>query len=223
MKKMSTAAPAERDLWDEIEIERWVKPPEGLKGKRKANPLVTALNGNRVLIEFCLIAFIIGTVAGFFLSEQSSDVMVPVIESLGSEFSLDGSRFQLATQIFLHNLRATLLLLISGTLIFIPLLSLILNGFLVGFVLKSFLVRGYSIPEFIQSLFFHSIFELPAVFISSAIGIRIGLAYLLSRGNRTIAVSQRIKEAGAIYITVVIPLLLLAAFIEVYISTRLLP
>ncbi len=216
---MNTVTPVEQDLWNEIEIdEEWVGLP-----KKKPNPLVKALKENLVLIELCMMAFAIGSVSGFFLSEESSDIVMPIIKQIGEEFSLEEPKFQLATKIFFNNLRASLILLFSGTLLFIPYLVLMVNGFLVGFIFKTFLEKGYSIFDFILVTFPHSIFELPAIFISSAIGIRIGLTYLLPKGNRAVAVSQRIKEAGAIYITIVIPLLLLAAFIETYISTTLLP
>jgi len=206
-------------LWDEIEID---EECAGLP-KKKPNPLVRALKGSLILVEICLMAFAIGVVPGYILLEESTDVVMPLIEKIKKEVSLEESNFQLAIKIFFNNLRATIIMLLSGTLLFISLLILMINGFLVGFVLRVFLEEGYTIFEFIQPLFFHSIFELPAVFISAAIGIRIGLAYLLPKGNRVMVVSQSIKEAGAIYIAIVIPLLLLAAFTEAYISTTLVP
>jgi len=209
----------EQSLWDEIEIdEEWVGLP-----KKKPNPLVSALKESLILIEVCLIAFSIGVVSGYILFEESTNVVMPLIEKIEKEFSLRESNFQLAIEIFLNNLRTTIIMLLGGTFLFIPLLILMVNGFLVGFVLRLFLEEGHSIFEFIQSLFLHSIFELPAVFISAAIGIRIGLAYILPKGNRVVEVSERIKEAGAIYVAIVIPLLLLAAFAEAYISMALAP
>lgn len=216
---MNAATPVEQSLWDEIEIdEKWLGLP-----KKKPNPLVKALKENLILIEICLMAFVIGIVSGYILFEESTDVVTPIIEKIENEFSLEGSNFQLAIKIFFNNLRATIIMLLSGTLLFVPLVILMVNGFLVGFVLRVFLGKGHSIFEFIQPIFFHSIFELPAVFISAAIGIRIGLAYLLPKGNRVMVVSQSIKEAGAIYVAIVIPLLLLAAFTEAYISITLVP
>jgi len=216
---MSTATPVEQSLWDEIEIdEEWVGRP-----KKRPNPLVVALKESLILIEVCLMAFAIGVVSGYILFEESTNVVMPLIEKIENEFSLRESNFQLAIEIFFNNLRTTIIMLLGGTFLFIPLLILMVNGFLVGFVLRLFLEEGHSIFEFIQSLFLHSIFELPAVFISAAIGIRIGLAYILPKGNRVVAVSERIKEAGAIYIAIVIPLLLLAAFAEAYISMALAP
>jgi stage II sporulation protein M len=216
---MNTVNPAEQRLWDEIEIaEEWVGLP-----KRKPNPLVKALKANLVLMEICLIAFAIGIALGYILSEESSSLMTPLIKEIQEEFSLGESNFQLAAKIFFNNLRATIIMVLGGTLLFVPLLIVMVNGFFAGFVLKVFLGRGYSLLEFIQVLFLHSIFELTAVFLSAAIGMRIGLAYILPRGGRVMSVSQRIKEAGVIYVAIVIPLLLLAAFIEAFISTALAP
>ncbi|OYT41165.1 MAG: hypothetical protein B6U86_02955 [Candidatus Altiarchaeales archaeon ex4484_43] len=216
---MSTATPVEQSLWDEIEIdEEWVGRP-----KKRPNPLVVALKESLILIEVCLMAFAIGVVSGYILFEESTNVVMPLIEKIENEFSLRESNFQLAIEIFFNNLRTTIIMLLGGTFLFIPLLILMVNGFLVGFVLRLFLEEGHDIFEFIRGILLHSIFELPAVFISAAIGIRIGLAYLSPKSNRAVAVSERIKEAGAIYIAIVIPLLLLAAFAEVYISMALIP
>lgn len=204
-------------MWDEIQIEdEWVGIPE-----KRPNPVVAALKDILVLIEVCAIAYAIGIAPGYVLFEESTNILNPLLGSIKNEFGMKESTYQLAVAIFLNNTRSTLLILLSGTLLFIPLLTLMFNGFLTGFVLRMVLEQGRSITFFILGILPHGIFELPAVFISAAIGLRIGLSYLFPRGKRVVEVSQSIRNAGIIYLLVVLPLLLLAAFIEAYISTAL--
>lgn len=203
-------------MWDEIEIEeKWLTPP------KRPNPVAKALKESLFLIEVCMLAYAIGIVPGYVFFEQSTNILNPTLENIKNEFGVKESAFQLAVAIFSNNMRSSLLILLSGTLLFIPLLTLMFNGFLMGFVLRLILEQGRTISFFILGFLPHGIFELPAVFISAAIGIRIGLAYLFPRSNRAVEVSQSIRNAGFIYLSVVLPLLLLAAFIEAYISTAL--
>ncbi len=184
----------------------------------KPNPLFKALNDSLVFVGACFMVFVLGGVSGYLLYPESSEIMSPVIREIKGEFVESESNLQLVIKIFFNNLRVSIILLLSGTLLVIPPLILAVNGFLVGFVLRVFLGEGHSIFDFIQYTILHSIFELPAVFLSAAVGIRIGLAYLFPGDSRVKTVSKRIEEAGALYVAGVVPLLILAAFIEVYIS-----
>ncbi len=214
---MNTADPAKQTLWNEIDVkEEWV----GLPGK-KPNPLAKALKDNLILLEICILSFAIGVVPGYIMFDESSAMMNPIIENIKNEIGLDRSGFNLAVKIFFNNTRASLIMLVSGTLLFVPLLILMVNGFFMGFVLKAFLNKGHSILAFILGILPHGIFELPAIFLSAALGIRIGLSYILPKNNRIIEVSNSIKTAARVYAMLVLPLLLLSAFIEAYISIML--
>lgn len=183
--------------------------------------ITNILKENINLMLICLSFFILGTPFGFILFEETEEVLLPSLEQI-KELILDESRFQTALNIFFNNLRVCLILLVGGTFIIPPFFIMFTNGFLVGFVLKLILEKNHGPFFFIKGVFLHSIFELPAIFISAAVGLRIGLSYL-TRDNkkRAVKVGQGIKEAAVIYLFVVIPLLFIAAFIEAFISARL--
>lgn len=183
--------------------------------------IISILKKNISLMAICLVFFIIGTPFGFFFFEETEEALLPNLKQI-KEKILTESKFQIALNIFSNNLMVSLILLASGTFIIVPFLIMFTNGFLVGFVIKLLMEKNLGLIFFIKGIILHSVFELPAIFISAAIGIRIGLSYLTRDNKKRVnKVSQRIREAAVIYLLVVIPLLLIAAFVEAFISAEL--
>lgn len=187
-------------------------------GKTYFSAVRRNLTKNLPLILVSLAAFSLGVPFGFILQPQVEDAVKPVIENIRREFSLEEPRLTLTAKIFFKNVKATLIMIASGALMVIPLVILWSNGFLFGFVLKRFLSGGRSILDFVVVVSPHGVLELPAVFVSGALGMRIGLALLLKKTNRIKETIEEILEAAFIYLTLVLPLLLAAAFVEAHIS-----
>lgn len=111
------------------------------------------------------------------------------------------------------------LLAFLSSLVFVPLGYLLgiipfflsfVNGVVLGFVMsKVYLVSGFS--DFWR-LLPHGIFELPAVFISLGLGLRLG-TFLFSE-NPVIEFKRRFIGSVKVFLTIVIPLLVIAAIIE---------
>lgn len=160
--------------------------------------------------------FLIFTACLFFLSAALSVIQFPELKTtiLGA---FDGMRAMaldfrssslpsIIATIFVHNAIAAFIGLFSGLLLFIiPILFIIANGYLVGFVI---------IPRLsdIFRLLPHGIFELPALALACSYGIWLGM-WPFHQG-RIEVVKQRLKQCAAIYLFAVIPLLLVAAVIE---------
>ncbi|HEX54888.1 MAG: hypothetical protein DRO90_00150 [Candidatus Altiarchaeales archaeon] len=181
--------------------------------------LLKVLRKNINLIIISLIIYILGVPFGFLYHRESKEFLIPILDKIKESFTLD-SRFEIAINIFLNNLESTLILFVSGTLIIVPFIILFINGFVMGFVFRLF-IQERDLILFFSALLPHSIFELTAIFISSALGIRIGITYLIPRGDRIKKVSIAIREGILVYLILVVPLLIIAAFIEAYISARL--
>ena len=92
----------------------------------------------------------------------------------------------------------------------IPVAFAITNGYLLGFV-ASLSVKSDGILS-LWRIFPHGIFELPAVFISLALGVRLGL-YLFFRGKKT-SFKENLMNSLRVFIFVVVPLLIIGAFVE---------
>jgi len=109
--------------------------------------------------------------------------------------------------IFLNNAFTCLLNIVAGPLIGIfPLFSTVLNGGLLGWLAheQGLIVLLAVVP--------HGMFELPAYFISVAIGLRLAREVIKPRSERQLRL--RLSEGLRAYLHLIIPLLLFAALIE---------
>ncbi|MFH1365258.1 MAG: stage II sporulation protein M [archaeon] len=160
-----------------------------------------------VISLFFLFAFI-----GFFvpvpgeLMNQILDYIRKILEQTKGM-----STFQLISFIFFNNLQASLMSLLFGFFLGIfPILFTILNGYILGFVAS--LAVGQEGFLSLLSLFPHGVFELPAVFISLGIGLRLG-AFIFQK-NKKEFFKKNMPNAMKVFLFMVVPLLLVAAIIE---------
>jgi stage II sporulation protein M len=121
------------------------------------------------------------------------------------------SAFALIVYIFANNFQSSLSGMLFGVVLgLFPLAATILNGTLLGYVLHlSWSVSG--IQEFWR-LLPHGVFELPAVFISLGLGIRLGM--FVFEKQRLQALAYRLHRGLLVFILIVVPLLIVAAIIE---------
>ena len=176
---------------------------------------------NKNILAVCLFLFLLGIPIGYLSYGLIADKVLPVIQSIAAEIQ-GKSQLETVLAIFLNNYRVCVILTLAGIFI-IPALGIVmLNGFIIGFVAKLLQNENLGILYLIKGIALHGIFELPAIFISAAIGIRIGLSLLtfdFSKMKKN--ASQSIREAIVVHFLVVVPLLIIAAFIEVFISAAL--
>ncbi len=67
----------------------------------------------------------------------------------------------------------------------------------------------------------HGVIELPMMMLSAAIGLRLGYSVLMTLFRQPADVVQEIKDGLRVFAVWVLPLLLVAAFVESYITTAL--
>jgi len=129
--------------------------------------------------------------------------------------------------IFFNNLRAGAIISVMGLIpfLFIPITGVVLNSVLLGAVLA--IIGSFSdesvIMLFVKYILPHGIFELPALIIEGAIGSKI--CAVLCRKIFGKAKDERfvdhLKGCVGIFVIYIIPLLLIAAFIEAVVLSAL--
>jgi stage II sporulation protein M len=123
---------------------------------------------------------------------------------------------ELITFIFFNNLKASFMAMALGIFFAIfPIITAIINGYLIGFVSREVVaIEGISA---MWRLAPHGIFELPAVIFAIGIGIKIGLS-IISPSDTNKTTRKKLKhnfiEALRFFISVILPLLIIAAIIE---------
>lgn len=109
--------------------------------------------------------------------------------------------------IFLNNALTCFLNILTGPLLGIfPLYSLLFNGGLLGWLAHEMglIVFLLIVP--------HGMFELPAFFISLAIGLRLARELFKQKEERRL--KMKMKNGFRVYLKLIVPLLLIAALIE---------
>ncbi len=121
------------------------------------------------------------------------------------------SQMQLIQFIISNNLKSTLLVIVFGTILGIfPLISAIANGYMLGFVsLLSVKADGFLT---LWRILPHGIFELPAVFISLGLGLKMG-TFIFQKKKLQSFRDYMIKSLK-VFLLIIIPLLLVAGIIE---------
>lgn len=120
-------------------------------------------------------------------------------------------------KIFLNNYISTLLSLLLGLLFGIgPIVFLVINGFTIGNLI-SFASSQVGIYKIGLAIIPHGIFEVPAVLIAASYGLWWGV-----KNYRKYRYKDSFRDEFSLpikrYINIVIPLLLLGAFVETYIT-----
>ena len=169
-----------------------------------------------IMVVFFTFAFL-----GFFiptpetLKEQVTELIQGILDKTKGMSGEEITGF-----IFLNNTKASFLGLILGIFLGIfPLLTTIINGYIVGFVS----LMGVQKFGFLSlwKLLPHGIFELTGVFISLGLGLRLGtLIFKKPETERNIweykfqVLKDNFIKSLKVFVFIVIPLLILAAIIE---------
>jgi stage II sporulation protein M len=179
----------------------------------------------RELIPY-LVASVLLILAGAGLGILSSTA-TPKLSSARAEVLGDFAKLflelpkpYLALAIFLNNGLKTLAVIIIGPLAgVLPLIFLLVNGYVLGFVLHM-AVQSEGLLAAVVSIVPHGILELPAILLGTSIGLMLGvegLKRLFGKGKNTL--SAELGRGVRFFLVIILPLLLLSAFIEAFITS----
>jgi stage II sporulation protein M len=113
--------------------------------------------------------------------------------------------------IFFNNIQSSFIGMLFGIILGIfPVIAAVANGYLLGFVAET---TAEEAGIFILwRIFPHGIFELPALFISLGLGLKIGTFIFKKNKLKTLAIY--LLKSIKVFFYIVVPLLIIAALIE---------
>jgi stage II sporulation protein M len=129
---------------------------------------------------------------------------------------------KLAGAIFLNNAFKTLCAILLGLFLgIVPVIFLVANGVALGVAL-SISTQARGLWPSVLAILPHGIFELPAVFLGTSIGLLIG-AQTAQRlaGRAEISIGAEVLQGVKYFCSVIVPLLLVAAFVEAFLTAAL--
>ena len=180
--------------------------------KKEYQNSLNFLKESKKFIWIVIGLFLAFALIGFFIPVPdviSKQIFEFIKEILGKTENM--SQGQLIKFIFLNNIQGSFLGMVFGVFLGIfPVISATANGYLLGFV-ANFVIQENGIFS-LWRIFPHGIFELPAVFISFALGLRIGASLFNKKRFRKF--NENFVSCLKVFVLIVIPLLIIAAIIE---------
>jgi len=178
----------------------------------------------RPYLKASLVIFGIGIVIGLMINSRFPEIADHFQSSLVSFVKIFRglSKLQLAAAIFLNNAVKTLAAILFGCLFgVIPGFFLFANGIALGLVF-SMSLQSRGLWMSLASIVPHGILELPAVFFGTSIGLMLGAHAVKSlfRGTE-ITLGAELIRSLKFFCTVILPLLLIAAFVEAFLTSAL--
>jgi len=189
----------------------------------------------RPLMIVCGLAVIVGIISYMWVvtnvpdyidlkPERTAQFRTLISENLTNLDTLD-QQFP-APLVFYNNVRATVVFLLLGVVSFgtLGLTAFIGNIALVGALLGGAQVVGYSpLLVFVTGLLPHGIFELTAIFLATAAMLKVGAQLVTPQPDKSLGETLLLSLADwcRIFVGIVLPLLAIAAVVEIYVTTQL--
>ncbi|MBM4263567.1 MAG: stage II sporulation protein M [Deltaproteobacteria bacterium] len=175
----------------------------------------------RPYFVWSVLLFGLGALAGVLLVNLHAGLAGQLEKSLmGFAGMFRGlSKLQLAGAIFLNNSVKSAMAIFLGTLLgILPVVFLLVNGAALGAIV-SVSLGSRGIWQSTMAILPHGVIELPAVFLATSIGLLLGshlFKRLLRRQPKPLR--QELAHASRFLFWVIVPLLLIAALIEAYLT-----
>lgn len=159
-----------------------------------------------------ILMFLVSAIIGYFVfpPEAIYNQILNYIEEL-LKLTEGKSLFELIGFIFSNNFKSSFFGIFFGIALGIfPVMAILANGYFLGFVSRLVVDEGgFSV---LWRLLPHGIFELPAIFISFALGLKLG-SFIFAKDKKTTLVNY-LRNSIRVFLLIIVPLLIIAAIIE---------
>jgi stage II sporulation protein M len=185
---------------------------ERLRYCRKLRPFLA------VSIALFIAGAALGTLAAFYAPQVSVYFNQNVADFVKLFRALP--KLQLAAAIFLNNALKSLLVVLGGIAFgLFPVIFLFANGAALGLVLSASM-RSRGVLPALAAILPHGIFELPAIFLATSMGLLLGSSAIKRLFGRTdISIRSELGLALKFFSRVIVPLLLIAAIVEAFLTS----
>lgn len=179
----------------------------------------------RPFLITALLLFALGIIAGTLLAGHSTFAGLKINESLGgfAQMFINLPRPLLALMIFANNAVKTLLVIVLGiAFAIVPFVFILVNGVAIGVVLH-LATESKGLAYSMLAIVPHGLFELPGVLSGAAIGVMLGSKAIKRLFRKSeFKVGSELSRAVKIFISTIVPLLLIGAITEAYLTAAIL-
>jgi stage II sporulation protein M len=162
-------------------------------------------------------SFVLGAAFAITMPDQAEQIMKLIAGQF--EGLQDQAAFDLMISLFLHNALICALMAALGLALGIITLFIVFdNGLMIGLI-GTLAAGRLGLPVTLAAFVPHGIIEIPAMALSASIGLYLGYCILMSLFGRRMDVAREITESARMFVTWILPMLLVAAFVESYVTT----
>lgn len=176
---------------------------------------------------YCLLAFIVlGFIAGLVFKGKVDVISKMVSEFVSSKSHILGTTgFSMAVELLKNNFKASALSMALGLVpfLFLPVFTMALNAAILGgFYHFAIMMPGFTSLTYMVSILPHGILEIPAILIATAVGIKFCLELTKTIMKKPHDDLVELLQGGVgVLLVVVLPMLVVAALIEAFITPSL--
>ncbi|HTY91745.1 MAG TPA: stage II sporulation protein M [Methanocella sp.] len=188
---------------------------------------VKYVSDSRTFIGIVVVLFLVSTAAGYALPGTAPYMAQSLLSGLQDKASqLTGQPpLIMVLGIFANNTAGALVDMIFGLAAGVfPLFFIVSNGMVIGIVLEMMVAKlgaGMGVLVFIAGILPHGIFELPAIILATAIGLKLGFHAIQSLLKMQDLVTGELVNALLIFLFWIVPMLFIAAVIETFVTGAL--
>lgn len=182
--------------------------------------------GFRRTLWFCalglLLTVLLGVGIGLLVPEQAAQTMNSFMEQIEQSGVITSDGQMSVFALLMNNWRAMLISAAYGFVpfLFLPAVSLVTNGVLLGMLGALFMVRGMSLLAYLTGIVPHGVFEIPALIFSIACGVHLcrAMNQLVTSHPDRAPLPAVLEDLLRVLVMVVAPLTVAAAFTECYVT-----
>jgi len=180
----------------------------------------------RKTVLWCAAGMVIAGILGFGFSLFSPDAAMSAIQNFMEQIAQSGvidEEGQMSVfALLMNNWRAMLVSTLYGLIpfLFLPLVSLLTNGLLVGVMFGIYQANGLSLLTLLAGLVPHGVFEIPALVLSIACGVKLcrNMCLLATSSPQRVPFLALAEDLLRVLVLVIAPLTMVAAFMECYVT-----
>lgn len=188
------------------------------------NPMNLKIDGDiKFYFKALLLLFIIAGTLGFITAQQFPMQTEQAVEQTMEELSFikDLGLFDLFLLISSNNVIKAFFMMLLGILWgIIPVLFILLNGYAIGMIVSITLAES-GIATILLGTLPHGVLEIPAVVLAASYGVWLGERFVKKLRKET-ALNIHVKKSIGVFLKIILPLLVIAAFIETFITSQIL-
>ena len=169
-----------------------------------------------------LLAVVLGVGIGLLFPQRAYDAVSAFMDQIAESGVIDEAGEMSVFALLLNNWRAMLVSAAYGFIpfLFLPLLSLIVNGALMGLLAALMVSNGSSLMAFLAGIVPHGIFEILALLLSIACGVYLcrNMCRVVVSSPDRIPLLELLEDLLRVIVLVIAPLTAAAAFVECYVT-----